>query len=271
MNCNITNFLFFYYSIYVYKRSIALNLRGSPIYWHDTDGYFEKNKNRVSANVDALSDEKSKIIYLGLIHFLQSFKRKDYPKYTIDEEQYFLDKLIFDTDEVFVDCGAYDGDTIDTFTLYCPSFNKIVAFEPDKTNFEKLYKKHGDNKKIVLYNSGVYSNDGSLSFSGIGTNQSCIRESDYLDNSVINVKAIDNLGLDKVTFIKMDVEGSEFKALRGAEKTILKDKPKLAISIYHSNQDMIDILEYLKNLVPEYKFYVRTYAFFCETILYAIY
>jgi hypothetical protein len=89
----------------------------------------------------------------------------------------------------------------------------------------------------------------------------------------IQVKTIDNLNLEKVTFIKMDVEGAELNALKGAEKTILKDKPKLAICIYHSNEDMVCIAEYIHNLAPEYKLYVRQHFLFpsaAETVLYAI-
>jgi len=88
----------------------------------------------------------------------------------------------------------------------------------------------------------------------------------------IEVKSIDNLNLENVTFIKMDIEGAELNALKGAEKTLLRDKPKLAICIYHSNEDMICIAEYIHNLVPEYKLYVKQHFLFpsaASTVLYA--
>jgi hypothetical protein len=81
---------------------------------------------------------------------------------------------------------------------------------------------------------------------------------------------IDNLSTEKITYLKMDIEGGEFHALKGAEKTILRDKPKLAISIYHSHDDMIRIPEYIHDLLPEYKLYVRQHSIFHETVLYAI-
>ena len=89
----------------------------------------------------------------------------------------------------------------------------------------------------------------------------------------ISVKSIDNLNVDNVSFIKMDIEGSELNALKGAEKTILRDKPKLAICIYHSNDDMLCIAEYIHALVPDYTFYVRQYGQYPhthDTVLYAI-
>lgn len=76
---------------------------------------------------------------------------------------------------------------------------------------------------------------------------------------------------DKVTFIKMDVEGAELESLKGAKEIIIRDKPKLAISIYHKPEDMAAIPLYIKRLVPKYKFYIRHHSNgSSETVLYAI-
>ncbi|EOS66974.1 FkbM family methyltransferase [Oscillibacter sp. 1-3] len=75
----------------------------------------------------------------------------------------------------------------------------------------------------------------------------------------------------KVTMIKMDIEGSELEALKGAKKTIQRNKPKLAICIYHKPEDMLEIPLYIKSLVPEYKLYVRHHSNSnVETVLYAV-
>lgn len=71
--------------------------------------------------------------------------------------------------------------------------------------------------------------------------------------------------------IKMDVEGAELESLKGARETILRNRPKLAICIYHKPEDMTEIPLYIKSLVPEYKFFVRHHSnYFAETVLYAI-
>ena len=78
------------------------------------------------------------------------------------------------------------------------------------------------------------------------------------------------VGDDNVTFIKMDVEGSELKALEGAKNTIIRKHPRLAICIYHKAMDVIEIPSYILSLVPEYKFYIRHYnSHMWETVLYA--
>jgi hypothetical protein len=63
----------------------------------------------------------------------------------------------------------------------------------------------------------------------------------------------------------------ELEALKGAEKTIRRYKPKLAICLYHRREDFIEIPLFIKELVPEYKFFMRHYSDYAyDTILYAV-
>ena len=81
---------------------------------------------------------------------------------------------------------------------------------------------------------------------------------------------MDDVVDEKVTFIKMDIEGAEYEALLGAKETIQKNKPKLAISIYHKPEDIISIPKLIKSMVPNYRLYIRHYSNADnETVLYA--
>lgn len=106
-------------------------------------------------------------------------------------------------------------------------------------------------------------------FNGQGTGGSRIVEQET-DNSIA-VVSLDSCVNDRVTFIKMDIEGAEMEALKGAESIIKSQKPKLAICVYHKEQDMTEIPIFIKKLVPEYKLFMRHYSNDAgETVLYAV-
>ena len=252
------------------------------------DRFLAENPGRVEAVANMLADEKSRYTYLGMVKFRQSGLKKDFPAKYYNKKQYFVNELRLGGDEVFIDCGAFTGDTLDEFIKRCGGYKAVIAFEPDPQNFQKLEKKYGAVPNVTLINAGAYDKDGEIEFnvSGSGGTQAVEREEKSAESPAsaasggnihaIQVRAIDGLESvqrEKITFIKMDVEGAEMSALKGAEKTIARDKPKLAISIYHSNEDMVRIAEYIHGLVPEYKLYVGQHMLFpsCgETVLYAV-
>ncbi|WP_049945709.1 FkbM family methyltransferase [Butyrivibrio sp. LC3010] len=190
--------------------------------------------------------------------------------------QYFEKGIIAPVqNEVFVDGGAYDGATCDRFIEWCSgNYNSIYAFEPDKRNYERLNKKVKDNNllmpKMHLINRGLWSKETTLSFSESGTQGSHITEGE--GTIQIKTAAIDDvIKDDKVTFIKLDVEGAEKEALLGAEEIIRRDHPRMAISIYHKPEDIWELPELVLSLNNDYKLWLRHYQLSeCETILYAL-
>lgn len=118
-----------------------------------------------------------------------------------------------------------------------------------------------------MLNKGLYNQKGELRFCSNGTAGTIKDDGDV----VVPVIDIDTLvNGNPVTFIKMDIEGSELKALQGAEQTIKMYKPTLAICVYHKKEDIIEIPNYILSIVPEYKLYLRHYSNHTEeTVLYA--
>lgn len=189
-----------------------------------------------------------------------------------DKNQYFEENLIsFNDHEIFVDVGVFDGQTSILFSQKC-NYDKIFLFEPNKKYIDiskaNLEKNNVRDYEIIPY--GLWDEETTLEFSGSGV---AFKVSNNSNNSTtLPVTTLDACLKDiPVTFIKMDIEGSEYKALRGAKEIISKHKPKLAISIYHKKEDLLQIQQYIKSLVPEYRYFLRHYQTdFSETILYAL-
>ena len=218
---------------------------------------------------DELGDDFSRKVMSAYINQKISSDYK-YLKSVKSSPQYFEDIMPLCENEVFVDCGAYDGDSATSFIEALRirginSYKKIYSFEPDPLNYIKLSKRGFNNH--VCINKGTSEGMGELSFSVLGTS------SVFDENGEIKVpiNSLDSEIDDDVTIIKMDIEGAELASIKGAKGLIQKYRPKMAVCIYHKKEDLWEIQEYLKELVPEYKFYMRAYDDTAtELVLYAI-
>jgi len=175
--------------------------------------------------------------------------------------KYFYDETIAPLGELtYIDGGAYDGDTIIDFCdRYRDNVKKIYAFEPDGDNMQRLIKNTEFlkiEKGIEYIHSGIGKNNETLRFNSNGDISSGFSET---GDAEINVYTIDSVVNEVVgtLCIKMDIEGFELDALKGAEHTIVKYHPYLSICIYHKYVDFFEIPHYLKSLYGGYKFYLR--------------
>lgn len=162
------------------------------------------------------------------------------------------------------------GDTLLKFRKLCPNYKKIVTFEPDQNNIYYMKKRCQYVKNLKIIQAGMSDIDGKEHFKqdSTGMYSSFVHEDTGL---MMPIMKMDSLSECKdATFVKMDIEGAEMAALRGGQELIKTRKPKLAICIYHSNEDMLRIAEYIHNLVPEYKIYMRAHNMgIAENVLYA--
>lgn len=191
--------------------------------------------------------------------------------------QYFdLEALKPDAeDEIFIDAGCFNGDSSVKAAEWAKGkLRKVYAFEPDETGIlrcEEALKKLGC--EYELYQLATWSERQTLSFESNGYNRSGSKTLANAEGGIrVDADSIDNiLQGRRATYIKLDVEGSELETLRGAAETIKKYKPKLAISIYHKPEDIIEIPLYMESLRMDYQYYIRQYQTrWCETTLYAI-
>ncbi len=189
-----------------------------------------------------------------------------------DKDCYFVSDIMKpQADEIFVDAGVYNGNTSLQFAQWCNNtYKKIYLFEPDCDQIDTIKEKIIPLHNTELHSVGLWNCADTLHFAMAANGGSHIIEKD--GDFSISVDSIDNIcGNDAITFIKMDIEGAELNALMGARQTILKHKPKLAICLYHKPEDILEIPLYIKELLPEYKIYIRHHTSdWHDTVLYAV-
>ncbi len=216
-----------------------------------------------------LADEKSKSDFVDILNFKVSGDVRYLFGCHYNKMRLYEEILPLCNNEVIVDLGAYDGDTIREFLAVTNgSYKKIYAFEPDSKNFRKLERKTEHLINIERYNLGAWDKEETLFFSKEGS-----RNSKQKDGGIpVQFNSVDNIVSGKVTFIKMDIEGAELMALKGAEQTIKAYKPKLYVCAYHRNEDFFTLPVKIKELCSDYQIYFRAHPYIpaWETNFYAV-
>lgn len=187
-------------------------------------------------------------------------------------EQYrYEDKVNVQKGEVFIDCGACFGDT--ALWAYKNGAKEVYSFEPSPFNFEVLKNNIAANEHDVnkCLNMAVGDSHCKIPFAAAPGMAGASYATDKGNIEVECVTLDDFFEQNKIkpTFLKLDIEGFELGALKGAAKSIVKYKPKLTVCLYHNTKDMWELPLYIKELVPEYKFYCRKNNVDNEFILYA--
>lgn len=225
-----------------------------------TREYIEKHDKEFDKVYSLLADEASRKSFVDVLNFKVSGK----PKYLFSCEknkaEIYSEYLCLDDNEIFMDLGAYDGDTVREFieaTGNC--YRKIYAVEADEKNFKKLTEKTAQTKKIERYRLAVWDKKETLFFEKKKGRNSKLSPSGKIE---VAADSVDNiLGGKEITILKMDIEGSEEKALCGAKKTIEQFKPKLYVCAYHRNSDMFVLPLKIHELCADYKFYFAHHSY----------
>lgn len=205
-----------------------------------------------------LSDDRSVRVYDDLLNFRLNHELSAMEEYQVNvKTQYFEDFLPFNEGDVFADVGGYDGATTLEFISRCPEYKSVYVFEPSKINYEKVTKNLTGLRSIYCINKGLSDKEKALRFSeGLGSRSGISANG----SDEIRVGKLDDLVAEKITFLKMDIEGSEQEALLGAKKTILSSHPILAISVYHNPEDLRKITSIVLGMRSDYKLYLRHYT-----------
>ena len=178
-------------------------------------------------------------------------------------------------DEVLVDCGAFDGDTLRSFTKLGRSFRHMYLLEPDSVNLAGVGAtvkalQDGAQEKVTVWPYAVGDKDGEVRF--VETHDVSAKMSSTKEGIAIECRRLDSLPWQfKPTYIKMDIEGAEPAALAGAAELIKGELPVLAICLYHRTEHLWQIPNLIHSIAPEYSLYIRRYAEDCwELVCYAV-
>ena len=180
--------------------------------------------------------------------------------------------------DTVIDTGACWGDTALYFAHHAGQEGKVFSYEFVPGNLEIFFRNLDLNPqlkdRISIVDRAAWSHSGEVLQFGDNGPGSSVSSAINNNKEGIETLSIDDLvkvnNIARVDFIKMDIEGSELKALQGAIETIRKYQPKLAISIYHRLSDFVEIAEFLLSLNLGYCFYIRHYTIHAEeTILFA--
>ncbi len=218
-----------------------------------TREFIQEHDDEFDRAYSLLADDESRKNYINILNFKVSGKIQ----YLFDSEKgklsVYKDILKLSDDEIFVDLGAYDGDTIREFTDFTGGkYQKIFALEADAKNYKKLIKNTEESENIFVYNSAAWDKDDILLFEKKKGRNSKLSSA---GNVEVQARSVDSLINEKFTFLKMDVEGSEEKAILGAAESIKKYEPKLYICAYHRNSDMYALPLLISSICGKYKFY----------------
>ncbi len=217
----------------------------------------------------------------GLKRFLFALQKYRYPSeienfllfYIFGLEQYNV-KDIFEVsgDSVVFDIGAWKGDTAYFFSKKCNDNAKIYAFEPDANAFEtlKVMKEKYKLNNILLENVLFSNKNETIDFVSMTPNTPAVKM-----NAVTVDEFVESNNIEKIDYLKMDVEGAEKHILEGAVNTIKKFRPSLAIAVYHGGElfmeDFYKVPVFIKKITENYEYYIRTFSpWGGETILFCI-
>jgi FkbM family methyltransferase len=247
-----------------------------PYFALDLPSRLAENAAAIKAAENIWADDNSRTLYLALMKWFETLDSDSVPRPDSPADMYFPDFLRLRPDEVFADCGAFDGDTLRQYLRVTEGkFSRVTCLEPDPRNFELLRSWTQtllESDRITSVHAAVTHDGKNVPFAASGDVAAHkVNRNGETDRVII----VPGVRLDDLTpsptFIKMDIEGSEMGALQGGERLLRSARAAWAITLYHRLEDFWAIPLYFQSVAPELKLFLRHYAEdYAETICYAV-
>jgi FkbM family methyltransferase len=246
-------------------------------YWLTRRDFYYDYEREIDATARLFADPTSRRVFHSIISFRLTGNYGILPAPDLEHQYFPTDLPSWPNPLRFVDCGAYDGDTLASFLETGYEFQAIAAFEPDLENFRKLTWYVSQNQQrfpySILFPCGVHSSTTQLTFE-IGAGEAS-RASEKGRTVIQCVSLDESIPSFAPDLIKMDIEGAELDAIHGAKRLIKACRPALAVSVYHTPAHIWEIPICINAIAQEYNipytYHLRAHAYNCfDTIFYAI-
>lgn len=227
-------------------------------FWTGVKEDSETHRHELAWARSLLSDALSIDIFDRIVNFRRSANLMELDGFFENQvNQYFEDFLgLKYANETFLDIGCFDGKTSIQFKKRCPEFKQIHIFEPDPSNFKVVRSLFSSDPRIICHAFGLSSYATTASFCSSGSTSAVSTKGDI----TVELRTLDSVALRDVTFVKVDVEGSERDVLTGAHKLISLQRPSLAIAVYHRPSDLWSIPKEVMSIRADYDVYLRHYT-----------
>ena len=243
---------------------------GQPFrFWLAPRALYRGHEHEIDGALSALGDATSRRWFRDVLMFRLTGDYGLLPAPSPADQYFPADLPRWKSPMRFVDCGAFNGDTIEALSHAGYAFEAIAAFEPDPDNYAALSRRLRECGSAIAFPCGVAGSTRQLRFAtGAGTSSHEAPDG----NAVIQCVALDDaLCGFRPTFVKMDVEGSESDALEGARRMISSDRPSLAIALYHQPSHLWEIPRQIASWNLGYRLEIRGHGHGSyETVLYAL-
>ena len=206
---------------------------------------------------DCLEDRLSRQVFSAVRRYRRDFAMSDLKGFVQTYSQVLGSSLFRGTDiHSYVDGGVYDGDTIDNVAAIASDDLHVHAYEPSKEMASFLRNKYSSSF-VTVHEMAISSRKGTIAFADDSSRTSMIADQ---SSNLVTCTDLDSSLYERkkpVDLVKLNIEGAELDALRGAKSLILTDKPVLAIHAYHRPSHLWEIPLMIKSINPDYKVYFR--------------
>jgi FkbM family methyltransferase len=233
-----------------------------PHFFLNPNALSERDVPRIVAAFNLMCDEKTRDLYCSHLAWRITLDPAFLSIPTYDDQYFSRDIVRLSDCGVFVDVGAYSGDTLAELTRFSGGkFVEYHGFEPDANTYRRLRSRVDEitgsvTGHMYTQNVAIGANEKNIAFSSDGTPSSRSGTGD----SCVRCRTLDSFGITNATFIKVDVEGFEEEVLTGAVHTLSSAKPIVAIATYHRPGDIFEIPLKLAEICPEYRFHLRSHG-----------